>query len=172
MNEIILYGADWCPDCRRAKAFLKEHNIEYTLKDIDLDEAHTKKVEEINRGKRIIPTLVINGTTYTNPDNAQLATALGINEVARVIMYGADWCPDCRRSKAFFQDSKINYQYIDIEQHAWAIPIIEKINNGKRKIPTILIDDEVLVEPPNEVLRQALKIDEEKIEKVFDGIIK
>ena len=89
-----------------------------------------------------------------------------------IILYGADWCPDCRRSKAFFQDSKINYQYIDIEQHAWAIPIIEKINNGKRKIPTILIDDEVFVEPPNEVLRQALKIDEEKIEKVFDSIIK
>ncbi len=171
MNEIKLYGADWCPDCRRAKSFLKENNIEYNFIDVDLDEEATKKVEKINNGKRIIPTLIINGKSYTNPDNAKLAAVLGINEVARVIVYGADWCPDCRKSKAYLNDNKINYQYIDIEENEWAIPIITKINNGKRKIPTILINDQIFVEPENDELRKALKIDEEKIEKVFDTII-
>ena len=171
MNEITLYGADWCPDCRRAKAFLSENNIDFTFIDVDLDEAATKKVEAINKGKRIIPTLIINGKSYTNPDNAALSSILGINEQGRVILYGADWCPDCIKSKSFLVDNKINFQYINIDENEWAIPIIEKINNGKRKIPTILIDEDILVEPENEALRIALKLDEEKITKVFDSII-
>ena len=69
MNTITLYGADWCPDCRRAKAFLKDNNIEYAFIDVELDKEATSKVEEINNGKRIIPTLIINEISYTNPDN-------------------------------------------------------------------------------------------------------
>jgi len=172
MIEIILYGADWCPDCLRAKAFLKESNIDYTFVDVDLDEEATKRVESINNGKRIIPTLIIQGVSYTNPDNDALAAVLGINENARVILYGADWCPDCRKSKSFLNDNKVNYQFIDTDKNEWAIPIIRKLNNGKRRIPTILINDDiVLVEPENEELRQALKLDEVKEEKIFDSII-
>ncbi len=172
MNKIQFYGADWCPDCRRAKAYLKENNIAYEFVDVDLDEQATKKVESINKGKRIIPTLIINGKSYTNPDNHTLAATLGINEDYRILLYGADWCPDCRKSKSFLDDNNIHYQFIDIDTNEWAIPIITKINNGKRKIPTIIInDDRVLVEPENEELRKALKIDEVKEEKVFDTII-
>ena len=172
MNEIQLYGADWCPDCRRAKAYLKENNIQYEFIDVDLDESATKRVESINNGKRIIPTVIINGKPYTNPNNDQLASVLGINEDFRIVLYGADWCPDCRKSKSFLNDNKINYQFIDIDKNEWSIPIITKINNGKRKIPTIVInDDVVLVEPENEELRQALKIDEVKEERIFDTII-
>ncbi len=172
MNLIQMYGADWCPDCRRAKSYLKEHNISYEFIDVDLDEQATKKVESINNGKRIIPTIIINGKSYTNPSNDRLAAALGINEGFNIVLYGADWCPDCRKSKAFLTENKINFQFIDTELNEWAIPIITKINNGKRKIPTIIINDDiVLVEPENEELRQALKIDEVKEERIFDTII-
>jgi len=172
MEEIKFYGADWCPDCRRAKAFLKENNIDYVFVDVDLNEDATRRVESINNGKRIIPTLLINGKSYTNPKNEELACVLGINEDHRIILYGADWCPDCRKSKAFLDENMINYQFIDIEKNEWSIPIITKINNGKRKIPTIIINnDTVLVEPSNEELRDALNIDEVKEERVFDTII-
>lgn len=172
MNKIQLYGADWCPDCRRAKAYFKENNISYKFIDVDLDEAATKKVESINNGKRIIPTVIINGKSYTNPNNAQLASVLGINESFHIIIYGADWCPDCIKSKTFLDDNKLNYQYIDIDKNEWSIPIITKINNGKRKIPTIIINnDTILVEPENEELRQVLKLDEVKEERIFDSII-
>jgi len=172
MNKIQFYGADWCPDCRRAKAYLKENNIDYDFIDVDLDEAATKKVESINKGKRIIPTVIINEKSYTNPSNAQLASTLGINENFHIVLYGADWCPDCRKSKSFLDDNKVNYQFIDIDKNEWSIPIITKINNGKRKIPTIIINkDIVLVEPENEELRQILKLDEVKEERIFDTII-
>jgi len=47
-----------------------------------------------------------------------------------------------------------------------------QINNGKRKTPSIIINDDIiLVEPENEELRQALKINEVKEENIFNTII-
>lgn len=171
MEEIKLFGADWCPDCRRAKAFLKENNIEYTFIDVDLDESATKKVESINNGKRIIPTLIINGKSYTNPDNAALGAVLGVNEPGRVQLYGADWCPDCRRAKRYLQDNGVNYQFIDVDEYEWATHKVEEINNGKRIIPTVLIDNQPYTNPDNAKLKDLLKIDETRETKIFDSII-
>lgn len=171
MTDIILYGADWCPDCRRAKAYLKENNIAYTFIDVDLDKDATAKVEAINNGKRIIPTLIIKGKSYTNPDNIELASILGINEVGRVQLFGADWCPDCRRAKSFLRDNSINFEFIDVDAYDWATQKVEEINNGKRIIPTILIDDVPHTNPDNVVLTELLSINIEKEHKIFDTII-
>lgn len=171
MTEITLYGADWCPDCRRAKAFLKENNIEYTFIDVDLDKDATAKVEKINNGKRIIPTVIVNEKNYTNPENGQLAALLGINEDARVILYGADWCPDCRRAKSYLSDNQVNYQFIDVDENDWATAEVERINNGKRIIPTVIINEVPYTNPDNVELKGLLKIDETKEEKLFDSII-
>lgn len=171
MEEIKLYGADWCPDCRRAKAFLKENNIAFTFIDVDLDETATKKVESINNGKRIIPTLIINGKSYTNPDNATLGGVLGVNEAGRVQLYGADWCPDCRRAKRYLQDNGVNYQFIDVDEHGWATDKVEEINNGKRIIPTVIVDNQPYTNPDNAQLKDLLKIDATKETKIFDSII-
>ncbi len=36
MNSgITVYGAYWCPDCRRSKRFLSEHQIAYEWIDIE-----------------------------------------------------------------------------------------------------------------------------------------
>ncbi len=171
MTDIILYGADWCPDCRRAKAYLKENNIAYTFIDVDLDKDATAKVEAINNGKRIIPTLIIKGKSYTNPDNIELASILGINEVGRVQLFGADWCPDCRRAKSFLRDNSINFEFIDVDVYEWATQKVEEINNGKRIIPTILIDDVPHTNPDNVALTNLLSINIEKEHKIFDTII-
>lgn len=171
MTDIILYGADWCPDCRRAKAYLKENNIAYTFIDVDLDKDATAKVEAINNGKRIIPTLIIKGKSYTNPDNIELASILGINEVGRVQLFGADWCPDCRRAKSFLRDNSINFEFIDVDVYEWATQKVEEINNGKRIIPTILIDDVPHTNPDNVALTYLLSINIEKEHKIFDTII-
>jgi len=88
MIKITMYGADWCPDCRRAKAFLQENNIEFEFVDVDLDKEATARVEQINNGKRIIPTLIIDDVPHTNPDNLELSALLGINEKGKVISQG------------------------------------------------------------------------------------
>ncbi len=171
MDTLRLYGADWCPDCRRAKAYLKEHNVSFEFIDVDLDKEATALVEKINKGKRIIPTLTLLGKTYTNPDNATLATLLGINDAGVVRMYGADWCPDCRRAKRYLRDHGINFQHIDVDEHDWATERVEKINKGKRIIPTIIIDGVPHTNPDNATLKELLKIDEQKETKVYDVVI-
>ena len=171
MNSITFYGADWCPDCRRAKKYLQENNINYDFVDVDLDQQATQLVESINKGKRIIPTLLINGKSHTNPDNSELATVLGINKAGRVVLYGADWCPDCRRAKSYLQNNGINFQFIDVDKHEWATDLVEKINKGKRIIPTILVNDTSYTNPDNAVLKEVLKIDVDTDKEVYDTII-
>ncbi len=171
MNDIILYGADWCPDCRRAKAYLNDHNIDYKFIDVDLDKKATAMVEIINNGKRIVPTILINGKSYTNPDNNELASVFGINDAGRVQLFGADWCPDCRRAKNFLRDNDINFEFIDVDSNDWATQKVEKINHGKRIIPTILIDNVPYSNPDNAKLTDLLSIDVKKEHKVFDTII-
>ena len=171
MNEIFLYGADWCPDCRRVKAYLNDNDIDFTFIDVDLDKEATAKVEAINNGKRIIPTIIINDKSFTNPDNSELASVLGINETGRVQLFGADWCPDCRRAKSFLKDNSINFEFIDVDKNKWAIQKVEEINNGKRIIPTILINGEPYTNPDNAQLTELLAINIEKEHKIFDTII-
>ncbi|AZQ60730.1 pyridine nucleotide-disulfide oxidoreductase [Flammeovirga pectinis] len=171
MNNILLYGADWCPDCRRAKAFLNDNNIDYTFIDVDLDKEATLKVEQINNGKRIIPTAIISGKSFTNPSNVELSAVLGINEVGRVQLFGADWCPDCRRAKNFLKDNSINFEFIDVDENEWATAKVEEINKGKRIIPTVLIEGVAYTNPDNVSLTELLSINVEKEHKVFDTII-
>lgn len=78
-SDIVLYGAHWCPDCRRSKQFLGEHQIPYTWVDIEQDVAAEQFVIEKNAGKRIIPTLVfVDGSFLVEPSNAELAAKLGL----------------------------------------------------------------------------------------------
>lgn len=76
---MIVYSANWCPDCRRTKRFLDEHKVEYTLIDIEQDRAAAKEVVRINGGYRTIPTLVFeDGSVLVEPSDRQLAEKLGI----------------------------------------------------------------------------------------------
>ena len=67
MKNVKVYGADWCSDCITAKNFLNSKNIDFEYIDITEDETAVAFVEKVNDGKRIIPTLLIAGETYTNP---------------------------------------------------------------------------------------------------------
>lgn len=166
-----MYGADWCPDCRRAKSYLEASGIDFDYHDIELDQAAVRRVEEINAGKRILPTIEILGRSYANPDNPQLACLLGINPFGRVVLYGAHWCPDCRRAQAYLDQQNVVYQFIDIEQHDWAVDLVESFNGGKRIIPTVLVDGVPHANPDNPKLRKLLSLDVEAETECFDVVI-
>ncbi len=76
---IRLYGAHWCPDCRRCKQFLGEHQIPYQLIDIEQDPEAERFVLAKNQGKRLIPMIVFPDDSFlVDPSNAELATKLGL----------------------------------------------------------------------------------------------
>jgi protein PhnA len=79
MNEITIYGALWCKDTQRVTKILGEQGIAYTLLEIDDKEngkEYTQIVLDINSGKRITPTLVIDGEHYPKPSNGKLENLL------------------------------------------------------------------------------------------------
>ncbi len=95
-TNITVYGAYWCPDCRRSKRFLSEHQIAHKWVDIEQDDEARAYVEELNDGKRIIPTIVFedDGSFLVEPSNAELAQKLGLSTRAKhdfydVIIIGA-----------------------------------------------------------------------------------
>ncbi|MCA9932688.1 MAG: FAD-dependent oxidoreductase [Ardenticatenaceae bacterium] len=80
---ITVYGAYWCPDCRRSKQFLGEHQIPYNWVNIEEDKEAEAYVIEVNQGKRIIPTIIFeDGSTLVEPSNADLAAKLGLKTTA------------------------------------------------------------------------------------------
>lgn len=85
---VTVYGAHWCPDCRRSRKFLGEQFVPYDWVDIEEDKAAERKVQELNDGKRIIPTIVFaDGTVLAEPTNAELAQQLGLKTEARQRYY-------------------------------------------------------------------------------------
>lgn len=62
-------------------------------------------------------------------------------------MYGADWCPDCVNAKNFLNVKGIEFEYIIITDNEEAIAFLEKVNNGKRIIPTLDIDGKIYANP-------------------------
>ena len=62
-------------------------------------------------------------------------------------IYGADWCPDCVNAKKFLKSKGVEFEYIVITDNKEAISFVEKINNGKRIIPTLVVDGETNINP-------------------------
>jgi glutaredoxin len=57
MSEVIVYGADWCGDCRRSEALLKALNVEYEKRDVEHSAEYTEEARNIS-GRTKIPVIL------------------------------------------------------------------------------------------------------------------
>lgn len=72
-----LFGADWCPDCRRTKSWLRRHDVPFTEFDTEADPTLRARAAEIAGGRPNIPVVVTpDGTVLVEPTNVELASAL------------------------------------------------------------------------------------------------
>lgn len=60
--------------------------------------------------------------------------------MSQITMYGTRWCGDCRRAKQFLRERGINFREINIDETPGAEGIVLKVNEGRRKVPTIEVD--------------------------------
>lgn len=99
-----------------------------------------------------------------------------------ITMYGADWCGDCRRAKAYLGERGVPYTYVDLVDTPAATEIVLERNGGKQSIPVVVFtDDSHLTEPSNADLEQKLEAlaaqtpivrevaDEGRFELLLDG---
>jgi len=96
----------------------------------------------------------------------------------KIIMYGADWCGDCIRSKEILAERNMEYIIHDItdpEKGKEYSEIVMNLNDGKRIIPTLVIGDKHYANPrPSElnILLDSLDpIDENKVTRCSQGKI-
>ena len=89
-----------------------------------------------------------------------------------IVIYSTSWCSDCKRAKKFFGEQRIPYNNIDIEENPEYISYVEKINDGKRSVPTIVFPDgSVLVEPSTAQLAEKMGLQINAQRQFYDVII-
>jgi glutaredoxin len=75
----VIYGTEWCGDCKRSKKLLDENNVPYRWIDVDFDKAAKESAAELNEGKCRVPTIVFSdGTILIEPSDEKLSKKLGI----------------------------------------------------------------------------------------------
>jgi len=69
-------------------------------------------------------------------------------EMAEITVYGSPWCGDCRRAKQFLKDRGVAFRDVNIEESPEGEALVLKVNNGRRKIPTIEVDGRYFASSP------------------------
>ena len=73
-------------------------------------------------------------------------------------LYGAEWCPDCHRSRNYLDSRSVAYEYINVDGDDDAQAYVKQVNDNRLIIPTIVFPDgSVLVEPSNAELARKLR---------------
>jgi len=76
--------------------------------------------------------------------------------MTEITVYGADWCPDCTRTKRALDAEGIDYVYRDLVAEPEAAAEAESIS-GRKNIPVVVIPGGVvLVEPSDAELLAAV----------------
>ncbi len=75
-----MYTTSWCPDCWRAKKFLRSNRIAFEEISIEQNLEAAELVMKHNLGKRRVPTFEIDGAFYGNPPLSELARLLSVDE--------------------------------------------------------------------------------------------
>ena len=89
-----------------------------------------------------------------------------------ITMYGTAWCSDCKRTKKFFGEQRVHYEFVDIDGNAEGLAVVEKANNGKHVIPVLLFGDgSQLIEPSNTELAKKLGLQTQAKNKFYDLIV-
>jgi len=85
---------------------------------------------------------------------------------------GTLWSPSSHNVKDFISRNRIPYQWLDIEIDSEANALVEEIHNNQRGLPVVFMPDgRTLVNPSNIELAQALGMQTEAHEPMYDLII-
>lgn len=60
--------------------------------------------------------------------------------MAEITLYSTRWCADCRRAKQFLEERGVAYREVNIDETPEAADVVLRVNNGRRKVPTVLVN--------------------------------
>ena len=97
--------------------------------------AQTRKLQEAERDRRRHEAVT---------RDLQKLSAAAARRSVTINMYSTSWCGVCARARAYMKQKNIPFQEFDIEQDAQAAARAAQIN-PRGSVPTIVIDDDVLI---------------------------
>jgi glutaredoxin len=62
---ILMYATSWCPDCRRAREFLRQNQLHFEEVNIEAHPEAAEFVKRANGGKRKVPTFDVGGRVFS-----------------------------------------------------------------------------------------------------------
>ena len=66
-----------------------------------------------------------------------------------VLVYMTAWCGDCRTTLRWLDEAGVAYRKINIDRNAAAAQRVMELNEGRRSVPTILVDGEHRLTEPS-----------------------
>ena len=86
--DLTVYGAPWCPDCRRLEAWLAAEGVPHAKVDIEAVPGAAERLEA-ETGKRAIPFVLVNGRRWVRGYHKELPQRLdGVLLVAELLAAG------------------------------------------------------------------------------------
>jgi glutaredoxin len=86
-------------------------------------------------------------------------------EMAMIVeVYGTDWCGSTYGVRKYLINSRVRYDYYDVDRDARAQDFVLAMNDGRRRIPMVVIDERIITNPTLAELRHVLeehRIDDE-----------
>ncbi|HEU5474512.1 MAG TPA: glutaredoxin family protein [Actinophytocola sp.] len=81
-ENVVVFGAEWCGDCRQAKAWLRNNKVPFTDVDVERDAVARDRAIELAEGRTNIPVVVLpDGSVLIEPTDAELARRLLPNTI-------------------------------------------------------------------------------------------
>lgn len=60
--------------------------------------------------------------------------------MAEITLYTTRRCGDCRRAKQFLSERGVEFREVNVDESPEAEELVLRVNNGRRKVPTIEVD--------------------------------
>lgn len=78
MKSVTIYTTPTCHFCRAVKEFFKEHNVEYTNKDVTTDKALADEMIA-KSGQMGVPVIFVDNEMVIGFDESRLKQLLGVS---------------------------------------------------------------------------------------------
>ncbi len=73
-----------------------------------------------------------------------------------VTVYGSRTCPDTQRATHYLDSHQVAYEFKDVDDSPELNDYVAGLNHGKRVTPAIRINNETLINPPDDRLAKAV----------------
>ena len=71
-------------------------------------------------------------------------------------VYGADWCGLTRGLREYLMNSRIDYDYFDVDRDDEAQQFVLAMNEGRLRFPLVVVQEQVVTQPTIAILHSVI----------------